>query len=99
MHKVTLFRKGIVNLRQHYPRPGWVEHDPNEIWDVTQNTIVDVLHQSKIKSSISVIGITNQRETTVVWDRETGKTDSSSNCMAVPPHDATSVLNSTHKKI
>ncbi len=65
--------QGYREFAQHYPRPGWVEHDPNEIWDVTQNTIVDVLHQCKIKSSISVIGITNQRETTVVWDRETGK--------------------------
>ncbi len=65
--------QGYREFAQHYPRPGWVEHDPNEIWDVTQNVIVDVLHQSKIKSSITAIGITNQRETAVIWDRKTGK--------------------------
>ncbi len=58
---------------QHYPKPGWVEHDPDEIWDVTQEAIADVLHQHGIKSSISAIGIANQRETTIVWDKKTGK--------------------------
>ena len=69
----AIVSQGYREFAQHYPRPGWVEHDPNEIWDVTQNVIVDALHQSKIKNSISAIGITNQRETTVVWDRKTGK--------------------------
>ncbi len=58
---------------QHYPHPGWVEHDPDEIWDVTQTAITDVLQESGIKGNILAIGITNQRETTVVWDRKTGK--------------------------
>lgn len=57
---------------QHYPEPGWVEHDPEEIWNTTHNAIVEVLDKFE-KSSIAAIGITNQRETTVVWDRETGE--------------------------
>lgn len=57
---------------QHYPEPGWVEHDPEEIWNTTYNAIVEVLDKFE-KSSIAAIGITNQRETTVVWDRETGE--------------------------
>lgn len=69
----NIVSQGYRELGQHYPRPGWVEHDPDEIWDRTQNTIAEVLQQSEIKSSISAIGITNQRETTVVWDRKTGK--------------------------
>ena len=56
---------------QHYPEPGWVEHDPDEIWNTTHDAIVEVLDKVE-KSSITAIGITNQRETTVVWDRETG---------------------------
>ena len=58
-------------FKQHYPEPGWVEHDPDEIWNTTHSAIVKVLDQVE-KSSIAAIGITNQRETTVVWDRETG---------------------------
>ncbi len=58
-------------FKQHYPEPGWVEHDPDEIWNTTHSAIVKVLEQVE-KSSIAAIGITNQRETTVVWDRETG---------------------------
>ena len=58
---------------QHYPRPGWVEHDPEDIWTATQNAIAEVLHHTDLKSGIAAVGITNQRETTVVWDRKTGK--------------------------
>ncbi len=56
---------------QHFPKPGWVEHDPEEIWQSVQTTLREVLAQVPA-SSIAAIGITNQRETTVVWDRETG---------------------------
>lgn len=56
---------------QHFPRPGWVEHDPEEIWQSVQTTLREILAQVPA-SSIAAIGITNQRETTVVWDRETG---------------------------
>jgi len=59
-------------LHQYYPKPGWVEHDPVEILTTVKNTIHTVLE--KIPSeSIAAIGITNQRETTVLWDRETGQ--------------------------
>ncbi|MFA5112793.1 MAG: glycerol kinase GlpK [Candidatus Margulisiibacteriota bacterium] len=57
---------------QYFPKPGWVEHDPAEIWQSVYRTIQKVL--TKVPpSSIAAIGITNQRETTVVWDRKTGK--------------------------
>ena len=59
---------------QIYPRPGWVEHDPMKIWDSVKLTIADALKAKKIKGSeIAAIGITNQRETTIVWDRKTSK--------------------------
>ena len=59
---------------QHYPNPGWVEHDANEIWGTTIGVIADALGKADIVASeIDGIGITNQRETTVVWDAETGK--------------------------
>lgn len=57
---------------QYFPKPGWVEHDPEEIWKSVLNTINRVLRKVD-PSSIKAIGITNQRETTVVWDKETGK--------------------------
>ncbi|HOS79297.1 MAG TPA: glycerol kinase GlpK [Anaerolineae bacterium] len=59
---------------QLYPQPGWVEHDPAEIWEKTQKVIRQALTQGNIPSgAIAAIGITNQRETTVVWDRRTGE--------------------------
>ncbi|TGD24460.1 glycerol kinase [Companilactobacillus suantsaicola] len=58
---------------QYFPEPGWVEHDANEIWNAVQSTIANVFIESGIKpDQIKGIGITNQRETTVVWDKETG---------------------------
>ncbi len=59
---------------QIYPRAGWVEHNPMEIWARTQDVIKGALEKAKIKASdLAAIGVTNQRETTVVWDRRTGK--------------------------
>ena len=59
---------------QHYPQPGWVEHDPLEIWSSTQFVIKGVLNEHDLTADdIAAIGITNQRETTLVWNRETGK--------------------------
>ncbi len=59
---------------QIYPQPGWVEHDPEEIWSSQAGVAGEVLARAGLKSSdIAAIGITNQRETTVVWDRATGK--------------------------
>ena len=60
--------------QQIYPQPGWVEHDPEEIWRRTQEVIAGALQQRALQpSDLAAIGITNQRETTIVWDRRTGK--------------------------
>ena len=59
--------------QQYYPQPGWVEHDPNEIWQRTQQVINEALQHAHVTAAdIAAIGITNQRETTVVWNRHTG---------------------------
>ncbi|MEO1705539.1 MAG: glycerol kinase GlpK [Pseudomonadota bacterium] len=59
---------------QHYPQSGWVEHDPADLWGTVVATTRAVLERADLKASdIAAIGITNQRETTVIWDRETGK--------------------------
>ncbi|MGK6306990.1 glycerol kinase GlpK [Variovorax sp. DT-64] len=61
-------------LTQIYPQPGWVEHDPMEIWHSQLATAHEVLAKAKLKASdIHAIGITNQRETTVLWNRKTGQ--------------------------
>ena len=61
-------------FKQIFPNLGWVEHDPEEIWRVTLKSIKDVIKKSnKIKAKIITMGITNQRETTILWDKNTGK--------------------------
>jgi glycerol kinase len=66
-----------VAQREHeqiYPQPGWVEHDPGEIWRRTQEEIAAAMEQKSLRPrDIAAIGITNQRETTILWDRKTGK--------------------------
>ncbi|MHB8584452.1 MAG: glycerol kinase GlpK [Thermoplasmatota archaeon] len=58
---------------QHFPRPGWVEHDPAQIWDATRRVIANALRQIKAKpEAVVAIGITNQRETTLMWEAATG---------------------------
>ncbi|PJH74852.1 MAG: glycerol kinase, partial [Anaerolineae bacterium CG_4_9_14_0_8_um_filter_58_9] len=60
--------------KQIYPKPGWVEHDPLEIWARTQEVIQGALKKAECNvSDVAAIGVTNQRETTVVWERATGK--------------------------
>jgi glycerol kinase len=60
---------------QYFPKNGWVEHDPEEIWKTTTKTLKEVIQKAKkLKGKILSIGITNQRETTVLWDKKTGKT-------------------------
>jgi len=60
-------------LTQHYPQPGWVEHDPSEIWGVVRTTLAEVAGRLADRGrSVRAIGITNQRETVVPWDRRTG---------------------------
>lgn len=59
---------------QHYPKPGWVEHDPEEIWSTQAGVALEAMTKAGIESvNIAAIGITNQRETTIVWNRKTGK--------------------------
>tara|TARA_B100000678_G_scaffold38532_1_gene28221 strand:+ start:36 stop:1448 length:1413 start_codon:yes stop_codon:yes gene_type:complete len=60
-----------AELTQHYPRPGWVEHDAGEIWDKTLKCAREVIGQDAAR--IAAIGITNQRETVVAWDRNSGE--------------------------
>ncbi|GEP37083.1 glycerol kinase [Nocardioides psychrotolerans] len=62
--------KGYQEFAQHFPKPGWVEHAPEEIWQATLEACRDALHQVD-RSEITGVGITNQRETIVLWDRET----------------------------
>lgn len=79
--RAILFNKQgeIVHVSQKeftqiFPKPGWVEHDPNQIWSSILACIAGVLSEKDIKpEQVAGIGITNQRETTVVWDKETGK--------------------------
>jgi glycerol kinase len=60
--------------QQIYPKPGWVEHDADEIWQRTQEVIAEAMAKESLKpADLAAIGITNQRETTVVWNRKTGK--------------------------
>jgi len=66
--------RAYSEFTQHYPRPGWVEHDPNEIWDVSMRVVGEALGDAKVSArQLAAIGITNQRETTVMWDRRTGE--------------------------
>ena len=61
-------------FEQRFPKPGWVEHDPEEIWAATVEVCRGALAKAKLDAKVLAgIGITNQRETTVVWDRATGK--------------------------
>jgi len=61
-------------FKQFYPKPGWVEHDPEEIWSTQAGVALESIAKAGLESSsIAAIGITNQRETTIVWNRKTGK--------------------------
>lgn len=61
-------------FKQYYPKPGWIEHDGEEIWESQIEVARQAIKKAKLKASqIAAIGITNQRETTLVWDKETGK--------------------------
>ena len=63
-----------LELKQYFPKNGWVEHNPNEIWNTTLKVIKNVIKKCKKKKiNIITIGITNQRETTVLWDKTNGK--------------------------
>ena len=65
---------GQQPFRQHFPQPGWVEHDPEEIWETTLESIGVALAQAQISArELSAVGVTNQRETVLLWDRATGE--------------------------
>jgi glycerol kinase len=65
--------RGYAELSQHYPQPGWVEHDPEEIWATVGAAARRALAEAGVApAEIAAVGITNQRETTIVWDRTTG---------------------------
>jgi len=69
----TVVAQAQREFTQHFPRPGWVEHDALEIWESQRRTMSDVLHSAIVKpSELAAIGITNQRETTILWDRASG---------------------------
>ena len=73
-HSGTIVAVAQKEFLQIYPRPGWVEHDPLEIWASQSATAAEALARANLTSdSIAAVGLTNQRETTVVWDRLTGK--------------------------
>ncbi|WP_067727122.1 glycerol kinase GlpK [Oceanobacillus damuensis] len=73
-HDGKIVETAQKEFEQFFPKPGWVEHDANEIWTSVLACIADVLRKADIDpSQIAGIGITNQRETTVVWDKNTGK--------------------------
>jgi len=66
---------GQQEFQQYFPADGWVEHDPEEIWRSVLSVIAEALSEAQLKATdITAIGITNQRETTVIWDRSTGET-------------------------
>jgi glycerol kinase len=66
--------RGYRELRQHFPRPGWVEHDPDEIWETVEASAAAALGEARVEArDLAAIGITNQRETTVVWERSSGR--------------------------
>src|SRR5882762_1583245 len=65
--------RGYAEVPQHYPRPGWVEHDPQDLWTTVERAARQALSAAGITGDdLAAIGITNQRETTIVWDRTTG---------------------------
>ena len=73
-HDARIVAVSQREFTQYYPQPGWVEHDPMEIWATQSSTLTEALAKSGIHNDqIAAIGITNQRETTIVWEKATGK--------------------------
>ena len=65
--------KAQQNFKQYYPQPGWVEHDPLEIWESERSVCAQALKESGAAGCVKGVGITNQRETTILWDRASGR--------------------------
>ena len=73
-HDGKVVSSDYLEHEQIYPKPGWVEHDPMEIWTRTQAVTTGALQKGGIQpGDLAAIGITNQRETAVVWERATGR--------------------------
>ena len=73
-HAGAIVASAQQEFRQIFPQPGWVEHDPEEIWNTHLATALEVLRAAQLRpADLAGIGITNQRETTLVWDRRTGR--------------------------
>ena len=72
-HRARIVSVAQKEHRHHYPRPGWVEHDPQEIWGNVLTVVAQALEKADLSpTELSALGIANQRETTVLWDRRTG---------------------------
>jgi len=66
--------RAYSEFTQHYPKPGWVEHDAEEIWRVTLRVLRQACRRARVRArDVAALGITNQRETTLLWDRASGK--------------------------
>jgi glycerol kinase len=73
-HQAKVVGRAYREVTQHYPEPGWVEHDAQEIWEGVRDAIGECLRHAGVEATaVAAIGITNQRETVVMWDRQTGK--------------------------
>ncbi|MGD8913296.1 MAG: FGGY family carbohydrate kinase, partial [Candidatus Thiodiazotropha sp.] len=71
---IRILSTGQQEFQQHFPDSGWVEHEPEDIWNTTLATVREAMARARLSArDIAAIGITNQRETTLIWDRETGK--------------------------
>ncbi len=73
-HKGEIVTVAQKEFEQIYPRPGWVEHDPMEIWSSQSSTAAEAISRANLsRTDIAAVGVTNQRETTIVWDKDSGK--------------------------
>lgn len=71
---MSALASGQQEFPQHFPQSGWVEHDPNDLWNTTLSTCRDAMAKADVQAAqVAAIGITNQRETVLVWDRHTGE--------------------------
>jgi glycerol kinase len=73
-HGGNVVSTAFSEITQHYPQPGWVEHDANEIWNVSMKVVAEAFKNGRISpEDIDAIGVTNQRDTTVFWNKKTGE--------------------------
>jgi glycerol kinase len=73
-HGGRVLARAQEEFTQHFPRPGWVEHDPADLWDTTRRVALRALRAARVEgASVAAVGIANQRETTLLWDRATGE--------------------------